>query len=1130
MSVRFVTPETQVFLGDLLSCIPGEGDAGKGLEMISRLLVVGIEVDTSAGTWTLCLEADNGRLPSGTPREELDRRLREAAVKLERFVPEALEVGFRIQGVSREPGEVKRKGASGGADEDGVILGRPVRSTPVDISSLTGGEKENVTVRGTICDVSVRKGRSGDTVVEMVITDRKDSVFARAFFSDEKFLQLSPGVTVTVRGRSSLDKLSMEPFILCHDICLAEPEMRRDDYPDKRVELHLHTKMSALDSVLDLEKAIERAAFWGHGALAITDHGVVQAFPEAEHLARKYGVKVIYGLEGYLVEDGGDTGPSYHITLLVKDQVGLKNLYRIVTESHLHHFYRTPRIPRGLLSQFREGILVGSACEAGEVFQAVLSGRGSLQDVASFYDYLEIQPSDVNAFLVTDGRVKSREELGLLNKKIVELGLALGIPVVMTGDAHYLDPEDEIYRRILLSVKGMEQGERPAPLHFRSTAELMDEARSYLDPDLARLVVVENPRRIAEQVAPVTPVRPGLHCPRLDDQDDLLRSMAEEGVRKLYGPDPSPLVKERLERELRAIIGNGYAPIYLIAARMVAKSERDGYMVGSRGSVGSSLVARAVGITEVNPLPPHYVCPNCYWCELPNAEGAGSGFDLPPKNCPRCGRDLIRDGQDIPFETFMGFGGDKVPDIDLNFSGEEQQEMFKFITELLGEGNVFRAGTISTVARKTAFGFVKHFTEETGRKLRRAEEIRLVKGIEGVKRTTGQHPGGVMVVPRGEDVLDFTPLQYPADDREAGAITTHFDYESIQGHLIKVDILGHDDPTVLKMLQELTGVDPRSIPMDDPETLKLFSGENPDDALGIPEFGTRFVRTMLTETRPATFADLVRISGLSHGTDVWANNARDLIREGKAKLSQVIATREDIFLYLMKMGLPPERAFGISEKVRKGKPLDEEDISLMREKGVPDWYIQSCRKITYLFPKAHAVAYVTTAFRIAWYKRHYPEAFYAAYFTFHGSALTLDIIVQGPEGWRRFIERVSNSEGPSPRDEEISGAVEVCLEMESRGISFGELDLYASHPTKYLPRGKKLIPPLISIPGLGAKACEGIAVARSQGRFSSIEDLRKRAGLTRRAIDTLKQYGCLEGLGETDQLSLLDFLSQGENL
>ncbi|MBE3519348.1 MAG: PolC-type DNA polymerase III [Firmicutes bacterium] len=1125
MSVRFVRPDAQIFLGDLLSCVPGEDGLGDGLEAISRLAVAGIEVDTSAGTWTLCLQADGVELPPGVSREALDGQLKKAAAKLGRFVPEALEVRFRIEGVSREPREVRRKGAPGGADEDDVILGRPIRSTPVDISSITGGEKESVTIKGTICDLSAKRSRSGDTLVEMVITDKKDSIFARAFFSDERFLRLSPGMPVMVRGRSALDKLSMEPFVLCHDICLTAPEVRTDDYPEKRVELHLHTKMSALDSVLDLEKAIERAALWGHGALAITDHGVVQAFPEAEHLGKKYGVKVIYGLEGYLVEDGADTGPSYHITLLVKDQVGLKNLYRIVTESHLRHFYRTPRIPRGLLSRFREGILVGSACEAGEVFQALLSGRESIQDVASFYDYLEIQPVDVNAFLVTDGRVRSKDELALLNKKIVELGRALGIPVVMTGDAHYLDPEDEIYRRILLSAKGMEQGERPAPLHFRSTAELIDEARSYLDPDLARLVVVENPRRIAEQVAPVTPVRPGLHCPRLDNQDELLRSMAEEGIRKLYGPNPPPLVKERFERELRAIIGNGYAPIYLIAAKMVAKSESDGYMVGSRGSVGSSLVARAVGITEVNPLPPHYVCPECYWCEFPEEEGVGSGFDLPPRNCPRCGRALIRDGQDIPFETFMGFGGDKVPDIDLNFSGEEQQEMFKFVAELLGEGNVFRAGTISTVATKTAFGFVKHFAEETGKKLRRAEEIRLVKGIEGVKRTTGQHPGGVMVVPRGEDVLDFTPLQYPADDKEAGAVTTHFDYESIQGHLIKVDILGHDDPTVLKMLQELTGVDPRSIPMDDPETMKLFSGENPDDALGIPEFGTRFVRTMLAETRPATFADLVRISGLSHGTDVWANNARDLIREGKARLSEVIATREDIFLYLMKMGLPPERAFAISEKVRKGKPLDDEDISLMREKGVPDWYIQSCRKISYLFPKAHAVAYVTTAFRIAWYKKHYPEAFYAAYFSFHGSALTLDLILQGPDGWRKFIERVSNSEGSSPKDEDIAGALEVCLEMESRGISFGKLDLYASHPTRYLPRGKKLLPPLISVPGLGAKACEGIATARSQGRFSSIEDLRKRAGLTRRAVETLKQYGCLEGLGETDQLSLLDFLS-----
>lgn len=1110
-----------------------EGSSSEN-HVLSCLRVCNIQVSQEDSSWTISLEVDDKtrwkKIISDITKTDFDLILASSGQELRKMVEGLMQVywqlpsefssGFKSvdQTPPSENGDSKQK--------------RYIRTTskPLDssqavaLTDLTGGEKGRVVVCGTVVSINWRQNKVGKMDATLIITDRLDSLRIRLTSWDEVDESIHPGIFIVARGRMALDRFDEEPvlFVSQGQIQESAPQHRQDNYREKRVELHLHSKMSQLDSVVDLKKLFERAASWGHPAVAITDHGVVQAFPEAYSLAKKHGLRLIYGVEGYLVEDDDVKGRSYHIVILVKNRKGLRNLYEIVTKSHLKYFYRRPRIPRNLLESKREGLIIGSACEAGEVFKAVLDGKeeDELRRIAAFYDYLEIQPLDNNFFLVEHGTVPDIESLKKLNRKVYYLAKELDKPCVMTCDCHYVDPEDEIFRTILLSGKGMNSGETPAKVYFRTTDEMIEEASEYLGEEVAYEVVVKNTRAIADLVDDLAPVPEGSYFPSLPQADVILRQLAEDGAKKIYGNTLPEIVSERLERELQAIIGNGFSSLYLIAIRMVEKSLKDGYLVGSRGSVGSSLVATCTGITEVNPLPPHYICPNCHYSDFTSGQSLGSGFDLPRKSCPDCGTDLNRDGQDIPFETFMGFKGEKVPDIDLNFSGEEQGEMFKFAAELLGKDNVFRAGTIGTIATKTAFGFVKHYSQERGLVLRKAHETTLCSGLEGVKRTTGQHPGGVMVVPDGMDILDFTPLQYPADDRKAEAVTTHFDYNSISGHLVKVDILGHDDPTVLKMLHDLTGIDPTTVPMDDPATLSLFAGENMSDAVGIPEFGTRFVRQMLTETHPSSFADLVRISGLSHGTDVWANNARDLIKEGIVTLKDVIATREDIFLYLPKKGIDEATAFAIAEKVRKGKPLSPEDIQIMKEAKVPQWYIDSCKKISYLFPKAHAVAYVTTAFRIAYFKVHHPVAFGAAYFSFHGSSISTDIMYLTEKEWRDYIDRVTSSSNSKSKEQDIAATLEVALELSKRGITFAKPSLYKSQASKYVPEGNALIPPFVAIPGLGMKAAEAIVTARDQGVFSSIDDFRRRTGIGKKLCESLKDTGLFEGLPDSEQLSL----------
>jgi DNA polymerase-3 subunit alpha (Gram-positive type) len=1115
------------------------------------------------------------------------------------------------------------------------------------------------------------------------------------------------------------------------DINELEKTEKMDTAQEKRVELHLHTQMSAMDGVTSVKELVKRAALWGHKAVAVTDHGVVQAYPDAADVAKKNKIKVIYGIECYLLDDsipivinskyqpidseyvvfdiettglnadrdriteigavkvrdgkivdhystfvnpeipipsfienltginddmvkdaptidnvlpkfldfvgdavlvahnapfdtgfikvnarkiglkvqntvldtlqlsrsmfpelkkhklnivakhlgvellnhhravddskatgeilvkcfeilkekgavtlgdiqsvlgvGGDFTKfrMYHAIVLVKNYTGLKNLYKIVSESHLKYFYKKPRVPKELLLKYREGLILGSACEAGELYSAIMEGKGeeAINDIVRFYDYLEIQPLGNNQFLIDNGKLESQEDLKKINKEIIELGKKFNKHVVATCDVHFMDPKDEVYRRILMAGQGFSDADNQAPLYFRTTEEMLDEFK-YLGEETAFEVVVKNTNLIADMIDEIIPIPDGTFPPKIEGAEEEIKELAEGKAKEIYGDVLPEVVEKRLEKELNSIIKNGFSVMYIIAQKLVWKSLSDGYLVGSRGSVGSSFVANMVGITEVNSLPPHYICEHCKHSEFILDASIGCGFDLAEKVCPNCGKPLKKDGYDIPFETFLGFDGDKEPDIDLNFSGEYQPKAHKYTEELFGEGHVFRAGTIGTIAEKTAFGFVKNYMDDRGVVTTNAEITRLLKGCTGVKRTTGQHPGGVMIVPSDNEIYEFCPIQRPADDTESSIITTHFDYHSISGRLLKLDILGHDDPTVIRMLEDLTGVNARTIPIGEIRTMGIFSstealGIKPEDVdsevgtFAIPEFGTKFVRQMLVDTKPKTFAELIRISGLSHGTDVWLNNAQDLVRAGTANLSEVICTRDDIMLYLIYAGLPPKTAFKIMEDVRKGKGLKEEYEEIMKENKVPAWYIDSCKKIKYMFPKAHAAAYVMMAFRIAWFKVYYPEAFYVTYFTVRADEFDASIMTKGQAKVRSTIKEMEQKgNNITQKEKNIMTILEVTNEMYARGIKFLPIDLYKSDAARFQIVDGAIRPPLNALQGLGLSAAQNIVEARKKGEFISIDDLRTKARISKAVIEILQSQGCLSGLPESSQVSL----------
>ena len=1237
-------------------------------------------------------------------------------------------------------------------DKD-IFYGRNFEGEETEIHEIID-EMGEVVVRGKIIQLETREIRNEKTIVMFAVTDFTDTIKAKVFTKNERLPELldklKEGAFIKMKAVAMMDQFE-------HDIALGSvsgiktipdfTEKRMDHSPVKRVELHCHTTMSDMDGVTDVKKLLKTAMGWGHQAMAITDHGVVQAFPDANHCVEGKDFKVIYGMEGYLVDDiknivtdsrgqsldstfvvfdiettgfsavndriieigavkvengvitekfsefvnperpipfeiekltsindrmvedapnisvilprfmdfckgsvlvahnaDFDTGfirhncevlglpydytyvdtlgiarsfleglknykldtvveamgctlakhhravddagatadvfvrflerfkkknirdldelntysamsvdaikklKTYHIILLAKNEIGRINLYRLVSLSHLDYYARRPRIPKSVLAKYREGLILGSACEAGELFRAVVDERSEeeIARIVEFYDYLEIQPTGNNEFMIRDPKmtkVSTVADLQDLNRKIVELGEKFNKPVCATCDVHFLNPEDEVYRRIIMSNKGFGDADLQPPLYLRTTEEMLEEFQ-YLGAEKAEEVVVTNTNRIADMIDRISPVRPDKCPPVIENSAGILRDICYNRAHELYGEDLPDIVTERLERELNSIIGNGFAVMYIIAQKLVWKSVADGYLVGSRGSVGSSFVAYMAGITEVNSLQAHYLCPKCHYVDFDSdyvkSFSGRSGCDMEDRVCPVCGEPLMKEGHDIPFETFLGFKGNKEPDIDLNFSGDYQSKAHAYTEVIFGKGKTFRAGTVGTLADKTAYGYAMHYYEEHEQHKRSCELDRISSGCVGVRRTTGQHPGGIIVVPHGEEIYSFTPVQHPANDQTTKIITTHFDYHSIDHNLLKLDILGHDDPTMIRMLEDITGVDATKIRLDDPEVLSLFHGLEalhikPEDiggtdlgSLGIPEFGTEFVMQMLRDTKPKAFSDLVRISGLSHGTDVWLGNAQTLIQEGKAQISTAICTRDDIMIYLIDKGVESEQSFKIMESVRKGKGLTPDYEKVMKEHEVPDWYLWSCKKIKYMFPKAHAVAYVMMGIRIAWFKIHEPLAYYAAFFTIRATAFDYGLMCQGKAAIDNHIKAYKANPNLSKKEQDTLRDMKIVQEFYARGFEFLKIDLYQSDAIKFQVVEDKLLPPFSVIEGMGGIAAEALAVAAhaetERGeKFLSKDDIRQKAKVSQTVLDTMAELGLLGGLPESNQLSIFDF-------
>lgn len=1076
------------------------------------------------------------------------------------------------QRAAEKPAKPKEeKFSPGGGKGDGAKWGRqrrekelPAKGNQIMGKPIFGGATVElrdidpnlgiVVVEGILFKKIGRKIKSGNYLVSLLITDSKTTVLTKAFVSENKWQEidtmLKSGDQLKIKGEIQFDQFENMNSIMFSAIEKLPLQYSRQDtcQVGKRVELHAHTKMSAMDGLNEPQDIVKQSAFWGQPAVAITDHGVVQSFPDAAKAAKNQAkdgrnIKIIYGLEGYVFDDSDcieeDGSINYkkkgtnHIILLAKTQEGLKNIYKLVSLSHLNYFYKKPRIPKSVLSKYREGIIVGSACEAGEVFQGVLNDmpEDELHRLADFYDYLEIQPLINNRFLMDKGIVADEEGLRELNRRIVKLGEELGKPVVATTDAHYDKPESAIYRNILMAGQGYKDAENGQGLFLRTTDEMLEEF-SYLGEDTARKVVIDNTNLIADMIGEILPVPKGKYPPKIDGAEERLRKTCMEKAYSIYGNPLPELIEERLNKELNSIINNGYAVMYVSAQMLVQKSLEDGYLVGSRGSVGSSFAATMAGITEVNPLDPHYICPKCKRLIWGDMNLYDCGVDMPPMKCPDCGTQMNQDGFTIPFATFLGFDGDKEPDIDLNFAGEYQSTAHKYVGEIFGEKNVFKAGTVGTVAEKTAFGFVMKFCEERQLPVNKYEAERLAMGCTGVKRTTGQHPGGIIIVPDDHEIYEFCPVQHPANDTSSDIITTHFDYHKIDENLLKLDILGHNIPSMIRQLQDMTGVDPLTVSLTDKKVLSIFNGIEALDikmpnykfthgSYAIPEFGTSFVRQMLDDTKPDKFADLVRISGFSHGTDVWLNNAQDYIRNGTATMREVISTRDDIMNYLILKGLENKTSFKIMEDVRKNRPLSEEQLSVMKEHGVPDWYIDSCIKIQYMFPRAHAVAYVMMSFRMAWYKVYYPAEFYATYFTSAVASFDADTILSGVSAIVERMEAI-NAKGTNATQKEKDDylVLEVAYELYGRGFEFAPAELGLSDPMKFSLKNGKILLPMVAVEGVGETAARAICSEYAVAPFGTIEEAINRAKLNKTAVEGLRRHGVFEDLPETDQLSM----------